>query len=209
VHNYYTCKDVWKKKGCKKKNIKKEYIENFILEKAREQLTDDNIVYISKIIAEISKRDNNTPIIADIKKKLKDNAAAVENLMIAIEHGGANLDLISERISQKRKEKAELEKVLAHEQWEKTEISEDDIGTFFYRLKNGDENNIIYKRALISIFINSVYLYDNKATIFFNCTDRPVEMDYNILNEADSNSDITHANAKFECSYIEASTPPI
>lgn len=31
IHNYYTCKSVWKKKGCKKKNVKKDYIESFIL----------------------------------------------------------------------------------------------------------------------------------------------------------------------------------
>jgi hypothetical protein len=125
-YNYYTCKSVWKKQGCKKKPVQKEHIENFIFEKAREQLTAENIEYISKIIIEISKEENNAPMIAELKKKVKDNAAAIENLMLAIERGGDNIDLISERITQKRKEKIELEKILEREQWNDTEVSEGD-----------------------------------------------------------------------------------
>ena len=204
IHNYYTCKSVWNKMGCGKKNVRKEYIENFILEKAREQLTDDNILYISKMIVDISRAENNTPTIADIKKQLRENAKAIDNLLVAIERGSDNLDLINERISQKRKEKEALESSLAREQYEKIEITEDDIGTFFFRLRNGDENDIKYKRALLSIFISAVYLYDDRATIFFNATDRTVEVDYNILVEPEEPSNGIISG----CSYNEPTAPP-
>jgi hypothetical protein len=58
---------------------------------------------------------------------------------------------------------------------------------------NGDENDIKYRRALITIFINAVYLYDDRATIFFNAIDRTVEFDYNILNEGGESSDTNGA----------------
>jgi len=184
IHNYYACSDAYNKKRCKKKTIKKDYIENFILEKAREQLTDDNISYITEMMVQISKAQNNTPILTDIKKKLKETDKAIENLLVAIEKG-ENIDLISERITKKRQEKTTLENALAKEQWSNVELSEDDVGTFFYRLKSGDEDDIKYKRALIAIFINAVFLYDDKAIIFFNGIDSNVEVDYNILSETD------------------------
>lgn len=129
IHNYYTCKNVWRKKGCKKKNVKKEYIENFILAKAREQLTEENIAIITAAVSEISRAENNNHIIAEIKRKLKENAVAVENLLKAIEKG-EHIDLLSERITQKKQEKADLEKTLAREQMEKTEVDENEIKFF-------------------------------------------------------------------------------
>jgi len=207
IHNYYTCKSVWNKKGCKKKTVRKDYIENFLLEKAREQLTDDNILYIAKVIAEKSKQENNTPVIADLKKRLKDNKKAIDNLMLAIE-SGEHIELLSEQIGKRKQEKADLEKALAREQYENIEITEDDIGTFLYRLKMGDENDIKYKRALIAIFINAVYLYDDKATIFFNTIDRTVEVDYNILNDADGGGEQSSNSNGLGCSNNQPPAPP-
>ncbi|MCL2077237.1 MAG: recombinase family protein [Oscillospiraceae bacterium] len=203
-HCYYTCKHIWNKKGCNKKSVQKEWIENFILEKAREQLTDDNINYVTKILLEISKLENHTPIISDLKKKLKENEKAIENLVTAIENG-EHIDLLSERITQKKLEKSTLENALAREQWEKTEITESEVKFFFERLKNGDENDIKYKRALISIFINAVYLYDDHAVIFFNGIDKTLQFDYNILSVCGESG----GNGGGGCSYCEPSPPAV
>ena len=56
-------------------------------------------------------------------------------------------------------------------------------------MKNGNEDDIRHKRAIIAIFINAVYLYDDRATIIFNATDRPVSVDYDlILDKMDKSS---------------------
>jgi DNA invertase Pin-like site-specific DNA recombinase len=176
VHNYYTCKNVWNKKGCNKKNVRKHEIEAFILNQAREQLTDENISMIAKVVSEISKRENNTPFLAEIKKKLKENAKATNNLLDAIE-SGEHMELLSERLSLKKQEKVDLENALIREQWDKAELSDSEIKFFLNRLRTGDVDDEKYKRALIAIFINAVYLYDDRAVIVFNTTDRPVTID--------------------------------
>jgi len=176
VHNYYTCKNVWNKKGCNKKAVKKREIEAFILNQAREQLTDENISMIAKVVSEISKRENNTPFLAEIKKKLKENAKATNNLLDAIE-SGEHMELLSERLSRKKKEKVDLENALIREQWDKAELTDSEIRFFLNRLKTGDVDDEKYKRALIAIFISAVYLYDDRAVIVFNTTDRPVTID--------------------------------
>lgn len=103
IHHYYTCKNVWAKKGCKKKNVKKRYIEDFIFAKAREQLTDENIDIIAQTVSELSSKSNNTPYIMGLKKKLRDNETAIENLLTAIENG-EHIELLSE-LAAKRKQK--------------------------------------------------------------------------------------------------------
>jgi hypothetical protein len=62
------------------------------------------------------------------------------------------------------------------------------------------------KKALIAIFINAVYLYDDRARIIFNASDRPVEVDYDLLIEMESleNGDIPRGE---RCSYMTATTP--
>ena len=143
-----------------------------------------------------------------MKKKLKENKAAIDKLLDAIENSDDNFDLINERITKRKQEKAYLENALAREQFENIEITEDDIGTFLYRLKTGDENDIKYKRALIAIFINAVYLYDDKATIFFNTIDRTVEVDYNILNDAEGGEKEASNIKGLGCSYNRPTAPP-
>jgi hypothetical protein len=56
-----------------------------------------------------------------------------------------------------------------------------EIKFFLNRLKTGDVDDEKYKRALITIFINAVYLYDDRAVIVFNTTDRPVTVDFKFI----------------------------
>ena len=204
IHNYYTCKNVWRKKGCKKKNVKKEYIESFVLAHAREQLTDERIADISAAVSEKSREENNTPILSELKKKLKENAAAVENLLKAIDRG-EHIELLSERITQKKHERSDLEKYLAREQLEKTEIDENEIKFFLTQLRDTkDIDDIKYKRAVIAIFINAVYLYDDRATIVFYASDKPVTVDVNLIDDMEKVSN----GGGLESSYIKATSPP-
>ena len=203
IFHYYTCKHVWNKKGCKKKNVRKDYIESMILDKAREQLTDENISRIAETVSEISKRENNSLILVELKKRLKENASAIDNLLKAIENG-EHIELLSERITQKKLEKAELEKTLAREQIEKTEVDENEIKFFLNRIKSGDVNDIKYKRALIAVFINAVFLYDDRMTVFFNAVDNPIEADFSVIPEEEKPPDSNDS----ECSYMIQSGVP-
>ena len=182
VYHYYGCKGVINKKGCKKKNVHKSFIEDFVIAKALEQLTDDNINLIAKAVSEISKAENNSHIIIDLKRQLRENAAALENLLKAIE-SGQHIELLSSRITKNEEKKSTLEKMLALEQMNKTSIDENEVKFFLHQLKKGYIRDIAYKRALISVFINKVYLYDDRVRIIFNASDRPVEIDYELLEE--------------------------
>ena len=205
TYHYYGCKSAIKRKGCKKKNITKGYIEDFIVAKAKEQLTTENIALIAKAVVEICKQESNTHVIADLKRKLKDNAKAVNNLLSAIE-SGEHFGLLSERLTKKQGEKENLEKLLANEELEKDEIEESEVRFFLHHLKNGNVDDIEFRRALIAIFVNSIYLYDDRARIIFNASDRAVEVDYELLGEIEKLENGA-GDGGGRCSYMMACAP--
>jgi len=187
VHNYYGCKNsLYKNKAtkpCTKKTVKKDLLEDFIISKAREQLTDERIALIAKAVSEKAQKESNSHIIADLKRKLKENAKAVDNLLDAIEKG-EHSDLISSRITKKQEERANLEKMLANEEMEKVDLDENEIKFFLHHLRLGNVNDLEYKRALIAIFVNEIHLFDDGRTrIIFNASDRAVEIDYELREE--------------------------
>jgi len=66
-------------------------------------------------------------------------------------------------------------------------VSEDDILFFLLSLKNNRNNDEKYRKTLINIFVNAVYLYDDKLTIIFNSGDKPVTVNDLLLEEIQEN----------------------
>ena len=178
---YYSCKNVIHRKGCHKKNVRKEWIEDFVLSKARAQLTNEHIEFIANEVEKKSKTIGDTPEVKRISKLLRENDTAIENLLRALEIGNA-ADIITERISKKKEEQLTLKQSLAIEQLKNNTVNGDEVRFFLHSLQNGDANHIKYKRALIAIFIDKIFLYDDRITIFFHATDRPISIDYSLID---------------------------
>ena len=102
---------------------------------------------------------------------------------------GQNVDLINDRITLKRKERENIEEELAREIRKNVTLSESEIRFFLTRLKKGNINDIKYRKMLITIFVNSIYLFDdNRLTIVFNAGNEPVVVDDVLLAEIVENS---------------------
>ena len=71
-----------------------------------------------------------------------------------------------------------LEENLENETRNQSVISEVQIRFFPNSLKKGDTSDIKYRKALITMFVNAMYLYDDKMTIAFNSGDDHVTIDY-------------------------------
>ena len=97
--------------------------------------------------------------------------------------------------------------MIALEKMPAVEIDEMEVKFFLEHLKRGRIQDLTYKRALIAIFINKVYLYDDgKARIIFNATDRPVEIDFDLLNEIESLENGASVGGG-RCSYMMNTSP--
>lgn len=187
IYYYYECNNA-RSKVCSKKRVRKELIENLVVKKCRELLTDKNINNIAREVAAATERAQDKNEQTALKRKLKEIDTAIENLMKALE-AGQNIDLINDRITLKRKEQENVERDLAIEIKRSVTLSEPEIRFFLTNLKKGNINDIKYRKMLITIFVNSIYLFDdNRLTMVFNAGNEPVVVDDVLLDEIVENS---------------------
>jgi hypothetical protein len=65
----------------------------------------------------------------------------------------------------------ELEQKIAAEKLAKPKISEEFIRYWFKRFQHLDTSNLDQRKMLINTFVNSIYLFDDKAIVNFNYKD--------------------------------------
>ena len=109
IYKYYVCSNSLKKK-CNKKNIQKQLLEDLVVNECRNILTDENINMISNKVYAICQKENaQSSLLKSLEKQIKKIYSGIENLMVALEKG-ENVDLINQRITDKRDELNEAKK---------------------------------------------------------------------------------------------------
>ena len=164
---YYQCVSNRRDKSCDKKIIGKEYIEDLVVNKLRDFLTTDNINTIAKEVVDLCERESNNDNTKRLQKLLRENAKATENLFKALESGQA-VDVIADRIAQKKKERDALEHELLLETVQHPVTTITDIRFFLSQFKKGDINSQKYRQGLIDMLVNKIYLYDGEMTVLCN-----------------------------------------
>jgi DNA invertase Pin-like site-specific DNA recombinase len=187
IYNYYTCNGR-KRRQCKKKNVQKEYIEDLVVNMARAQLTDENISRIAAAVVEECEKEKENPNMRRLSGLLRDNEKAVNNLLNAIEQG-QGVDLISKRLEQKQREKADIEKEIAAEAINRVELTAPEIRFFLTELRNGDINDAGTRRMLVTVLVNAVYLYDDRLTVVFNASGSPVEVAQSLVDDIEADAE--------------------
>jgi len=144
---------------CNKTTTKKALIEDMVVSKVFEAITDEKIDKISQKISELSEKESNNATIKRLKAMLKDNEKATDNLVKAVEAGKA-VDVFSAQIEKRQTERIDIETQLAQEMMIRPILTYEDVKFFFDRFKNGDINDYTYRIALVDVLVEKVYLYD-------------------------------------------------
>ena len=174
IYHYYRCKKS-KKNQCKKKIVSKELIEDRVVEVCLSLLTPENCKFIAEKVASVVNTDRDNLPIKNLKKAIRDIDAAIENLWKSIERGETT-DLISERIRQKEEDKARYLAELEKEERKVTALTEPQIMAFLDYVRKLPNDDLGKRRAIINIFVNAVYLFDDHFTIVFNTGSRMMEI---------------------------------
>lgn len=172
---YYQCVTNRKDKSCKKGTVNKSYIEELVITETRKLLTRDNIDKIASEVVLLCEQERNTDNLKRLKRLLKENERATENLLKALESGQL-IDILAERISQKKKEHDDLERQIFMEKTSNTVPTVNEIRFFLNQFRKGDINDAKYRQALVDTFVNKIYLYDDKMTVLYNTQDSHSEM---------------------------------
>ena len=169
VHHYYKCGNAIYKKSCNKKTVKKDWIERLVAAYTRNDVLCDEVIdRLADAVVALQKRENTT--IPFLQKQLAEMEKKIANLLTAIEDGMANAS-VKTRLDDLETKKADIEISIAREKLEKTPLSKEQIVFWIGRFKGGDIDDPAYRQSLVDIFINSIFLYDDKLVIAFNWKD--------------------------------------
>lgn len=65
-------------------------------------------------------------------------------------------------------------------------LTEPEIKFFLTQLRKGNVNDEKYRATLINVFVNAIYLYDDRITYIFNSSDRIVTVDQSLVDEIEA-----------------------
>ena len=184
AYHYYACKKA-KKKKCQKKIVNKQYIEDRVVAECLKLLTPEKIEFIAKKVAEECSKDPDNLTVRELKKSIREADQAIENLWRAIEQGQA-VDMLSERLAKRQEEKKQLEETLAIEENKRINLTEPQVRAFLDFVREMPNDDINKRRAIINIFVHSIYLYDDHFTIIINASKKPLTVDNIPLEDIES-----------------------
>lgn len=109
-------------------------------------------------------------IIKSLEQSLKTKEKEQYNLMSSLKI--CNIDSVKQKIFEELekidKEIKQLKNSILIESSKGIKLTENQIKFFLSEIRSGDLNDIKYRKTLISVLINKIYLYDDNLTIILN-----------------------------------------
>ncbi len=170
VHHYYKCVSVKKKRTeCHKKPVKKQWIEDQVIDATMRMVMDDNAIEaIVSMLMDLQDRENtNLPL---YEQQLHETEAAIQNLLNAIQQGILTKSTKT-RLEELEAAKEELEIRIANEKLAKPKISAEFMNFWLHRFRKLDVTQKSHRKMLIDTFVNAIFLYDDKMLLTFNYKD--------------------------------------
>lgn len=167
VHHYYKCVTVKKKRGdCHKKAVRKQWIEDLVVNATMEMLNDDHAIEaIVSMLMDLQDRENiNLPL---YEQQLSEVNVGINNLLNAIQQGILTKSTKA-RLEELENNRDELENKIALEKLAKPKVSAEFMTFWLHRFRKLDVTKKEHRQMLIDAFINAIFLHDDKMLITFN-----------------------------------------
>ncbi len=188
VHRYYKCVSVKNHKGCDKKTVRKEWLENLVIEQIRSLIFDDELIdNLADSVMELQSAENtNLPL---LKKQYAETQRGIDNLLNAIQQGILTPST-KQRMEELEQQKSELSVQIMKEEMARPTLTKGQIVFWFHRFRKLNTNKLEHRRRLIDSFVNVIVLYDDRITFTFNYKDGTKTITFTDLEKAGMGSDI-------------------
>ena len=163
---YYSCNDQHKGKrgnGCKKKSVRKEWIEGQILRALQEYLSDDgNLASLAVDVSEYYKKEYDDHGYLDgLKVEWKSTEKALDNVISAVIRGASG-ERINAELDKLESRKKGLQEAIDTEEAKKRMVHDEvSIAEYFNQFKNCDLSDPEDRDLIFNYFIDKIYLYDD------------------------------------------------
>ena len=172
----YRCGCRKQNRDCKNKEIKRDYLEEFVLtELEKHVLNDEAIPALSKALNERlrSKSNNNQEMLDNLKNKLEKINKEIENILNAIMNGIVN-SMLKDKLDELEQVKLNLESKINElsiesNGVESVDITEDQIRSMFGKFKDFVlTRNLPECKKFISDYVKEVVVYRDHVEVIFN-----------------------------------------
>ena len=163
-YDYYICKKN------DKKPVRKEWIEETVLQEVHRILDDDEIfrMIVDNTWEYYLEQDTKEHEREAMLKQIADIERGIANLSKAVEQG-MPFDVVSGRLDELSGQKIALQKAIAELEIQKGfKLTKDHIQFFLEQFRSMDASDRNCEKRLISVFVNAIYVYDDKLKIAFN-----------------------------------------
>ena len=169
IYHYYKCSGAKRRLGCKKKAIKKHWIEETVVKlTVSKVLTDEAIDRIADAILVMQEQgDTMTPV---LKQQLQQCEAEIRNVMKAIRQGIIT-ETTKECLEDLETQRDSLKASILQLQLERRKFTKEEIVEWISKYKYGNINDLDYRKEIIDTFVNSVFVYEDKLVLTYNYKD--------------------------------------
>ncbi|MDO4811043.1 MAG: hypothetical protein Q3985_03765 [Eubacteriales bacterium] len=115
--------------------------------------------------------------------------------------------MLTDRLNKRMAEKSELETQLAIEENKKITLTEAQVLAFLDYVCEMPSDDVNKRRAIINIFVHSIYLYDDHFTLIVNASKKPLHIDNIPLEDIEAAFEGKNGT-KEECSSMNTPVPP-
>lgn len=176
VYRYYKCHSAKNKKGCHKKPVKKEWIEDLVVSETMMMVMDNDLMcrLVDRLL-ELQNEENYD--LKVLKKQLAEVEKGIDNMLNAIQAGIVTA-ATKERLMALEAQKNELDERILQEQINHPILTREQITFFLYQFRKIDTHDEDERQRLIDSFVNAVFVYDDKIVMTFNykCGARVVKL---------------------------------
>ena len=170
VHHYYKCVSVKKKRSnCKKKAVRKQWLEDLVVTEVMKVVMDDKAIeaIVSQVMDLQDRKNTTLPV---LESSLREVETGIQNILNAIQMGILTKSTKS-RLEELEESKEDLEIKIANEKLIKPRISAEFVTFWLHKFRKLDITRQDHRKWLINVFVNAIYLYDDKMIITFNYKD--------------------------------------
>ena len=166
TYRYYKCLSAKRKRGCDKKAVKKDWIEDITVNLIVKMLWDDVMIdAVAEQVMNLQQQEDTT--MPYLNKRLSEVKTSIDNILSAIEQGIFTAST-KERLEQLEAQKRDIEAEIAKESIVRPKLTKEQIVFWFHRFRKMDTTLPENRRRIIDSFLNSMILHDDRIEFYFN-----------------------------------------
>ena len=193
VHRYYKCVSVKYHRGCDKKTVRKEWVEDFVISHIMKIIFDDDLMdkLADALLEHLNQENTALPI---LEKQFAEVQKNIDNMLNAIQQG-IFTPSTKERLEALEREKSELSVQIIKEEMSKPKLTKEQILFWIYKFRKLNPKRLDHRRRLVNSFVNSIYLYDDKIIIDCNYKEGTETITLEEIENSALGSDLTSVGA--------------